>query len=257
LNTSAAALGPRESAKARGATLISFLFTSTPSAPPLLNMLRTWAVGKKKSDCGEQRFAPEFVLLSLSGGLLPSLVELLDAVNATRNSRPAARETTFLVLTETEVADGDKPAHTHVSHANLVAYEAAAELVAAQYDGVVLVPVSAGTAAGIEAGALRHEQGSSFHFLGASLPDRLVIPPGRARSLSWTLGPQTLVRSRPLLPGARGPQRYAPRPRAAPRSARRPLLDPGRYYLAHVVLNAMHLARARRGALRGPDASDA
>ncbi|KAJ1462465.1 hypothetical protein M885DRAFT_610506 [Pelagophyceae sp. CCMP2097] len=213
-NNAAAALGPRESAKARDATLISFAFSFTPSEPQILDALRGWAaVNETKNDCGE-RFAPEFVLLQLTHGLLPELVDVLDAVNATRNSRPGARETTFLVLTQTEVVvtKGDAfSAQFHASHADLVAYEAAAELVAAQYDGVVLVPVSAGTVAGMEAGALRHERGNGWHFL-----------------------------------------------------------DAGRYYLAHMVLNAMRLVRARRRIdrpnadaqraerrKRGPDPADA
>ncbi|KAJ1457879.1 hypothetical protein M885DRAFT_614894 [Pelagophyceae sp. CCMP2097] len=159
-------------AKARDYTVISLAFTFTPSEPHLLNALGAWGKDETKHECGERfapEFAPEFVLLQMTHGLLHELVEVLDAVKLTRKLRPAARETTFLVRTQTEVAlnKGDPlSAQFHASHADLVAYEAAAELVAAQYDRVVLVPVSAGTVAGIEAGALRHDS-KGWHFLAA------------------------------------------------------------------------------------------
>ncbi|KAJ1450591.1 hypothetical protein M885DRAFT_532031 [Pelagophyceae sp. CCMP2097] len=179
---------------ARDFSAVSYAFTSTPSEEALHGALHDWASHK----CARY-FSPEFMLLQQTHGLLPELKKLLGAINATRHKRPAARMTTFLVLTQTEVAPNTSSraqvaSRYYASHADLLAYELAAEKEVARYDGVVLVPVSAGTVAGIEAGALRHEAGNSWHFL-----------------------------------------------------------DAGRYYLAHAVLNAMRLDRARRKLKHGAD----
>ncbi|KAJ1444758.1 hypothetical protein M885DRAFT_580357 [Pelagophyceae sp. CCMP2097] len=164
---------------------VSFAFTSTPAEGHILDVLQAWA----SLDCAEA-LAPEFVVLQMTHGLLPELIMVLDAVNATRNARPAARATTFLVLTQTEVAVVPEDKYSikfAATHADLVAYEAEAERLAAGYAGVALVLVSSGTVTGIEAGALHHDVQNGWHFK-----------------------------------------------------------DPGRYYLAQVVLNAMRLDRAKR-----------
>ncbi|KAJ1456670.1 hypothetical protein M885DRAFT_517068 [Pelagophyceae sp. CCMP2097] len=187
--TTASEIGPASAPRSPDRGALSYSFTSTPAEPHALKTLRDWASLADIRECTET-LAPNFVLLQMTHGLLPGLVEVLDAINATRAARPAARATTFLVMTQTEVTVRPEDHYSvefAASHAELVAYEADAERAAARYAGVALVPVSAGTVAGIEAGALRHEPENGWHFK-----------------------------------------------------------DPGRYYLAHVVLNAMRLDKARR-----------
>ena len=190
---------------ANGTAALTYVYTGAPTGVVTEAFLHEWARrvanGTTAAFAGVDRVETVFLMetagdtahLTRVKALLDAVVELRGA--SAKAGRPCPR---FLLMTATErnhrhVANWNEtgdPNQKSTLHADLIAAEPRV-IVAASDAGVVPVPVSFGTARGIESGAMRHTvaggkgvKSSSWHF---TTPGRVFIMQMAANALRSVL----------------------------------------------------------------------